>query len=151
MRGIGPFGRRIVLVAAAVAFVAALAGVLIGRSISDGRSEQATALHDLLHDDLDLTPDQRGRIAQLEQQFAVRRRALELEIRADNARLAAAIEAEKGYGPRVTSEVDRSHRVMGELQKETLRHIFAMRSVLRPDQQQQFDRAVVQALTASAE
>jgi hypothetical protein len=150
MKGIGPFGRRIILVAV-VAFLAALAGVLIGRSISEARSEQATALHELLHEQLDLDPQQRASIASLEERFAVRRRALELEIRADNARLAAAIQAEHGYGPRVTAEVDRSHRVMGDLQKETLAHIFAMRAVLRPDQQQRFDQAVVEALTATAE
>ena len=37
---------------------------------------------------------------------------------------------------------------MGELQKETLEHIFAMRSLLRPDQAAKFDGAVVKALTA---
>lgn len=150
MRAIGPFGRRIILVAV-LAFLAALAGVLIGRSISDGRSEQATALHELLHEEFDLDQQQRASIAALEERFATRRRALELEIRADNARLAAAIQAEHGYGPRVTAEVDRTHRVMGDLQKETLAHIFAMRAVLRPDQQERFDRAVVEALTARAE
>jgi len=150
MRGVSPFGRRIILVTA-LAFLAALAGVLIGRTISGARSEQATALHELIHEQLDLDQQQRARIDALEELFAVRRRALELEIRADNARLAAAIQAEHGYGPRVTAEVDRSHRVMGDLQKETLSHVFAMRAVLRPDQQERFDRAVVQALTASAE
>lgn len=150
MRGIGPFGRRILLVAL-LAFLAALAGVFIGNAISEGRSEQASALHDLLHDRLDLTAEQRRRLAVLEERFAVRRRAFELEIRADNARLAAAIQAEHGYGPRVDAEVERSHRVMGDLQKETLAHIFAMREILRPDQQQQFDAAVVQALTAGSE
>ena len=150
MRAIGPFGRRIILVAV-LAFLAALAGVLIGRSISDGRPEQATALHELLHEELDLDEQQRASIAALEERFATRRRALELEIRADNARLAAAIQAERGYGPRVTAEVDRAHRVMGDLQKETLAHIFAMRAELRPDQQGRFDQAVVEALTASAQ
>ena len=150
MRSIGPFGRRIALLAL-VAFLAALAGVLVGRSISQAGSEQATALHELLHDELDLDQQQLARIAALEQSFATRRQALELEIRADNARLAAAIQAEHGYGPRVTAEVDRAHRVMGDLQKETLAHIFAMRAVLRPDQQERFDRAVVEALTVRAE
>ncbi len=37
---------------------------------------------------------------------------------------------------------------MGQLQKETLEHIFAMRGVLRPDQAARFDQAVVKALTA---
>jgi len=37
---------------------------------------------------------------------------------------------------------------MGELQKATLQHVFAMRAVLRPDQTARFDKAVVQALTS---
>jgi nickel and cobalt resistance protein CnrR len=141
---------RRLLVLAAVAFLAALAGVLIGRGISD-RVPQSSALHELLHDELGLDARQLAQIEQLEVTFATRRRTLEAEIRAENARLAAAIQAERGYGPRVTAEIERSHRLMGELQKETLEHIFAMRTVLRPDQAEKFDRAVVRALTADAE
>jgi nickel and cobalt resistance protein CnrR len=141
---------RRLLVLAAVAFLAALAGVLIGRGISD-RVPQSSALHELLHDELGLDARQLAQIEQLEVTFATRRRTLEAEIRAENARLAAAIQAERGYGPRVTAEIERSHRLMGELQKETLEHIFAMRTVLRPDQAEKFDRAVVRTLTADAE
>src|SRR3546814_12728085 len=39
-------------------------------------------------------------------------------------------------------------RSMGELQNETLEHIFAMRAVLKPDQAAKFDAAVTKALTA---
>ena len=143
-------GVRRTLLLAAVAFLAALAGVLIGRSIAERAPEQASALHELLHEELGLDEQQLAQIEELERQFAIKRRALELELRADNARLAAAIEAEHGYGPRVTAEIDRSHQAMGELQKETLSHIFAMRAVLRPDQTEKFDRTVVKALTADA-
>lgn len=143
-------GSRRTWLLAIVVFLAALAGVLIGRSISDQRPQQPNALHDLLHDELNLDAGQLAQIEEVERRFAIRRRELELELRADNARLAAAIEAEHGYGPRVTAEIDRSHRAMGELQKETMSHIFAMRAVLRPDQAQKFDRAVVKALTADA-
>ena len=142
---------RRTLILAAIAFLAAMAGVLIGRSISDRAPEQSSALHELLHDELDLDERQLAQIEQLEDSFAARRRALEADIRAENARLGAAIQAEQGYGPRVTAEIERSHRLMGELQKETLEHIFAMRTVLRPDQAEKFDRAVVRALTADAE
>lgn len=141
--------RRTVLIAL-VAFLAALAGVLLGRVIFEGRSKSPTALHEVLHEELNLTPQQQAKISTLEAEFAVRRRALELELRADNARLAEAIQAEHGYGPRVTTEVDRTHQVMGQLQKETLSHIFAMRAVLTPEQARRFDRAVVEALTADA-
>ena len=94
-----------------------------------------------------LDGDQQARLKVLEDRFAVQRRALELEMRAANARLAEAIEAEHGNGPRVAAAVDQSHAAMGELQKATLAHIFAMRQLLRPDQTSQFDDAVVKALT----
>ena len=142
---------RRLLVLAAVAFLAALAGVLIGRGISERVPEQSSALHELLHDELGLDAQQLGQIEQLEISFAARRQALKAEIRAENARLATAIQSERGYGPRVTAEIERSHQLMGELQKATLEHIFAMRTVLRPDQAEKFDRAVVRALTADAE
>ena len=143
-------GSRKTWLFAAVAFLAALAGVFIGRSLSDRQTSEPSALHELLHEELKLDERQLAQIEELEARFAIRRRALELELRTDNARLAAAIQAEHGYGPRVTSEIDRSHHAMGQLQKETLSHIFAMRAVLRPNQAEKFDRAIVKALTADA-
>src|SRR3546814_15708778 len=87
---------------------------------------------------------------EIERRFAVRKQALELELRADNARLADAIQAEHGYGPAVSAAVDRSHQAMGQLQKATLEHNFAMRAVLQPDQAAKIDSAVVTALNAQA-
>ena len=52
----------------------------------------------------------------------------------------------RGKGRRILVVCGRS--MMGQLQKETLEHIFAMRAVLRPDQAARFDAAVVKALTA---
>jgi Spy/CpxP family protein refolding chaperone len=147
---VSPSARRLLTIAA-IAFLAALAGVLIGRSLASPQAEHPSALHELLHEDLDLDAQQQARIEDLETKFALTRRNLELELKTDNARLAQAIKAERGYGPRVTAEVDRSHKAMGQLQKETLAHIFAMRAVLRPDQAEKFDGAVVKALTADAE
>ena len=71
-------------------------------------------------------------------------------MRAANARLAEAIEAEHGYGPKVTAAVDHVHHVMGEMQKSTLEHLFEMRAVMNPDQARRFDKTVVKALTAEA-
>lgn len=139
---------RSVLLIAVVAFLAAIAGVIVGRAYFGPPAPHESELHSLLHDELDLDAGQLSRIEALERRFAVRKRALELELRADNAQLADAIEAEHGNGPRVRAAVDKSHQAMGELQKETLAHIFAMRQVLRPDQAAKFDRVVVQALTA---
>jgi hypothetical protein len=128
-------------------FAAAIAGVVVGRTFVVPDRPVENALHDTLHKALDLDPGQQARLEAIEKSFAVRRRALELELQAGNARLADAIETEHGYGPKVAAAVDRSHQTMGELQKETLEHIFAMRAVLKPDQAEKFDQAVVKALT----
>ncbi|WEK02031.1 MAG: periplasmic heavy metal sensor [Candidatus Sphingomonas phytovorans] len=140
---------RLALVAI-LAFAAAVTGVLVGRHFVAAPVQSGVDLHAVLHDQLTLDADQERRLHVLEDGFAVRRRALEGEMRAENARLARAIAAEHGNGPGVSAAVDASHRTMGELQKETLAHIFAMRGLLRPDQTATFDAAVTRALTEDA-
>ena len=135
------------LLAVLIVFTAAVAGVWVGRAVIAPRLAADTALHALVHDQLNLDAAQHARLDTLEAQFSVRRKALELEIRADNAKLAAAIQTEHGFGPQVSSAIDQSHKAMGELQKETLEHVFAMRGLLRSDQTEKFDGAVVKALT----
>ena len=105
------------LVIAGIAFLAAVAGVFLGRAVIPARTSQGSELHELLHHDLELDDTQQRQLDLLESRFATRRQALELELRADNARLAEAIEDEHGNGPRVAAAVDASHQTMGELQK----------------------------------
>ena len=138
---------RQLLIVGLVAFAAAIAGVLIGRHLVPAPPQPGAELHAVLHRQLSLDSEQERQLEMLESAFAVRRRALQLEMRAENARLAGAIAAEHGNGPRVAAAVDASHRTMGQLQKETLAHIFAMRELLRPDQAAKFDAAVTKALT----
>ena len=136
------------LLIALIAFAAAIAGVFAGRALLPQPSHTGAELHALLHEDFNLDAAQKSRLDKLELDFGVRNRALELELRADNARLAEAIEAEHGNGPKVAAAIDGSHMTMGELQKATLEHVFAMRAILRPEQTARFDAAVVKALTA---
>ncbi|WP_230483903.1 periplasmic heavy metal sensor [Sphingomonas sp. Leaf21] len=137
------------LLTLAIAFVAALAGVAIGCRVLMPREPQASDLHALVHHDIRLDPAQAAALDRLEAQFATTRATLEARLRGDNARLAAAIEAEHRDGPRVTRAIDAVHHSMGELQKATLAHVFAMRAQLRPDQAATFDRLVVAKLTES--
>jgi len=141
---------RRLLIVGLIAFAAAIAGVFIGRIVSEPPKASETELHALLHDQLNLTPAQDVTLKQIEAKFAGRRQMLETEMRAANVRLAQAIEAEHGYGPRVTEAIDHTHDVMGTLQKETLQHLFAMRAILDDDQARMFDKSVVKALTADA-
>ncbi|MEO8626772.1 MAG: periplasmic heavy metal sensor [Betaproteobacteria bacterium] len=143
-------GLRRTLLLAVIAFAAAMAGVFAGRALLPAPSHTGAELHALMHEDFDLNAAQKAHLDKIETDFGMRRRAIELELRADNAKLAVAIETEHGYGPRVRAAVDASHMAMGELQKVTLEHVFAMRSILRPEQTARFDVAVVKALTADA-
>jgi len=142
---------RQALLIAVIAFAAAAIGVFAGRSVSPASKPAETELHALLHRELVLTDDQHRKLDAIEARFAIRRARLEAGMRDDNARLGAAIAAEKGYGPRVTAAIDHSHVLMGELQKATLEHVFEMRSVLTPEQAERFDRTVVKALTQAGQ
>lgn len=145
----GPAGRswKWWLLGVSACFLAAIGGVYAGRLLFPSPVAPGTELHEVLHHRLSLDAGQQARLQILEQRFEIQRRALELQLRADNARLAQAMEAEHGNGPQVAAAVDRSHAILGELQKATLVHIFSMRQLLRPDQTIPFDKAVVKALT----
>lgn len=140
---------RYVLVAL-VAFLVALGALWLGHRLRVTGPEESR-LHVVMERELDLDPAQKGRIDALESGFAQRRGQLEAELRAANADLATAIEREHAYGPAVEKAIDRSHGAMGELQKATLQHVFAMRGVLRSDQTKRFDAAVAQALTSPSQ
>ncbi len=127
--------------------VAAFAGAWGAARYIDARMHHTPPLHDMVHQKLDLSADQQRRIAGLEQDFAIRRQTLEAEMRAANADLARAIGQEPAYSPAVQQAVDRFHRAMGELQKQTILHVLAMRQVLTPEQAARFDDTVVKALT----
>src|SRR3546814_6053920 len=90
--------RRLLLVGL-IAFAAAIAGVFVGRIVSDAPRASETELHALLHGQLDMTTEQQAKLERIEADFAGRRRALELEMRAANVRLAQAIDADHGNGP----------------------------------------------------
>lgn len=141
---------RRLLIVGLIAFLAALAGVFVGRALVDAPRANETELHAMLHRELKLSPAQQQKLGPIEARFAARREVLELEMRAANIRLAQAIEAEHGYGPQVIKAIDETYEVMGDLQKETLQHLFAMRDVLDRDQAAMFDKVVVEALTADA-
>ncbi|MDP3552173.1 MAG: periplasmic heavy metal sensor [Novosphingobium sp.] len=111
-------------------------------------TKHGSELHQLMHDRLDLTAAQQAKIDQLEEDFSNTRTALDAQLRESNMALARAIEAEQKIGPKVSAAVDASHMAMGDLQKATLAHVFAMRSVLTPSQQAVFDREIARALTS---
>lgn len=106
------------------------------------------SLHEIVHRDLDLSPDQLVRIEAIEARFASRRAAGEREVQAANRELAQAIEASDGDSKVVQPAVEHFHDAMGALQQDTIAHIFEMRSVMTEAQAERFDKSVVEALAA---
>jgi Spy/CpxP family protein refolding chaperone len=112
-----------------------------------GQESRAPALHEFVHDELDLSAAQEARVEALERDFAGRRKTREAQLRAANAELAAAIRARHEYSPEVTAAVERFHQAMGELQKETITHVLDVRKVLTPAQAARYDERIAEALT----
>ncbi|PKB19045.1 heavy-metal resistance protein [Novosphingobium kunmingense] len=139
------------LLVAVVAFAVAIAACWLVRDLIDRRPHHdGGELHVLMHDRLGLDPAQKARIEAIEARFAQDRKALDQRLFSANRELAEAMANEHAFGPRVALAVDHSHMAMGDLQKATLRHVFAMRAVLRPDQTAKFDAAVKSALIGPA-
>ncbi len=128
--------------------LAALAGCL-GALVADhwNTAPQESGLHSFVHNELTLTADQEAQLEAIENRFSAEQQQLELASRSANARLARAMEQEQQYGPEVAAAIDAVHAAMGDLQKATIRHVFAMRSILSPAQQVKFDQQVSGALT----
>ena len=115
-----------------------------------GHMHHAEPLHQVVHDKLHLSAQQEARIAGLEQDYALRRKSLEAEMRFANADLARAIEHSHTYSPDVQHAIERFHMAMGDLQKQSILHVLAMRQVLTSQQATVFDATVAKALTEDA-
>ena len=115
-----------------------------------GREASASSLHQVVHDQMDLTLAQERRLDEIETRFAAERARLEAEVRTANRELSDAIAQSRGDTPQVQAAVDHFHSAMGELQKATIAHVFEMRAVLTPEQAEVFDRAVVDTLQSDA-
>lgn len=138
--------RRSLALTLALALLAGVAGAAIGLRMQSAAAE--VSLHDRLHGELGLRADQERSFEAEEKTFEERKRVFARNIGAANAQLAAAIHATGRDGPEVQQAIERVHAVLGEHQKETVAHIFRMRSVLSPPQTARFDGIVTEALTA---
>lgn len=142
MRDLGRY-----LLVAILSAAVAIGTLWAARNVMPVEDHGGGELHRIIHEQLDLDDMQEAKIEALEVRFARRRSVLEAKLRAANGELADAIGSEHQYGPRVAAAVDHSHMAMGDLQKATLEHVFAMRALMRPDQAVRFDRAVGKVLT----
>ena len=138
------------LAAIALTLAAGAFGGWIGVRYGLTQARETPGLDEVIHHDLHLDADQRQRIAGIEAGFALRREALDAEMRAANHDLADALATEHALGPAAERAIGRFHAAMGELQRQSVAHVMAMRAVLGPAQIDRFDRTVTRALAPDA-
>ena len=126
--------KKAVLFLAAIAAVAALACYVTLKWSQDRVTADEVTSHEWLHDELDLTDEQLQALEPIETKFAEQQKQLADALRDANRQLARAMAEDKAYTPRVTAAVELVHECMGNLQKASIEHVFAMRAVLTPEQ-----------------
>ena len=126
--------KNITLFFITVIAVAALSAICAARWMSGRTSEPAMAAHEWLHSQLRLTEAQHEALEPIEAQFAGREKDLVGQLHSANLDLSRIMGEDKAYTPRVAAAVECVHHCMGELQKASIEHVFAMRSVLTPEQ-----------------
>lgn len=126
--------------------LAAGAGGWIGMHYDQPCAHSTGSINELLHHELNLSADQRRRLAGMEAAYTARRRVLEDRERAANRELAAALLTEHRYGPKAEQAIDHYQAATKALEQRTVIHVLAMRSVLTPAQVKKYDQTVAKAL-----
>lgn len=134
----------IIVLTAMAACLGGWAGVRLGLH----QVQAPAGLDIIVHRQIHLTADQDRQLTALEAHFAVLCKGRQAEMQSANADLAEAIGAQHAYGQKAQEAVARFHAAMGALQEDTIRHVFAMRAVMTPEQARQFDVLVAKALTS---
>ena len=104
----------------------------------------------MVHQDMQLTDDQKRKIDDIEARFAHRRNELRAKIGAANAELGEALANEMALGTEASRALEHQEQDMGDLQRETILYVLEVRAVLTPKQQQALDQKVFESLTAPA-
>lgn len=126
--------KRVGLFFLAVALVTGLASFAMVRWTARPSSANAGDAHAWLHRELNLTAEQEKALEPVEAAFAEKHQRLESALREANRHLAGVIAEDKAASPRVAAAVEHVHHCMGDLQKASIEHLFAMRAVLSPEQ-----------------
>ncbi len=125
--------RGTILFLVAIAAVAALAAYATMHWTHRVTADEVTS-HEWLHHELNLTEAQLKALEPIEAKFGDRQRQLAEALHVANRQLARAMAEDKAYTPRVAAAVEHVHHRMGDLQKASIEHVFAMRAELSPEQ-----------------
>lgn len=141
--------KKFILFLCATAAVATIACYLTLHFSHHRVTPDEVTSHEWLHRELKLTAEQLKALEPIEQTFGARQRRLAEALQEANRQLARVMAEDKAYTSRVTAAVEHVHHCMGELQKTSIEHVFAMRAVLSPEQGDRLLTLAQQALEQS--
>jgi Spy/CpxP family protein refolding chaperone len=135
---------------------AAYAGTRLGEQHLSARQAEAPrspvgmrdSVYQMVHQDMQLTDDQKRKIDDIEAGYAHRRNELRAKIASANAELGEALANEMALGTAATRALEHQEQDMGDLQRETILYVLEVRAVLTPKQQQALDQKVFESLSA---
>ncbi len=128
-------GASFLLFLVIIGIVAGLTAVSVGLISTRWRQQSPSGTaHTWVHSKLDITPQQEKSLAPIERNFSEQRRRLEEKMHQANVELAQAILDDGQQSERVNRAIESIHHHMGELQKATIGHVFAMQEILTPEQ-----------------
>jgi len=137
---------RHTLLAITLSFVAGIAGVWVGLNTLPRTGSSTVSLHEKIHHEFVLNAEQKIALHALETHYAHSRQAYIKALKAANFELASAIKEHHDLSPEVVLAEQKYLSVLGDFQTETLRHIFAMRAIMSPEQAKKFDDIVLRSL-----
>jgi Spy/CpxP family protein refolding chaperone len=154
----GAFWRNLaitVVLAGAAAYAGARLGAQPPLPVKPAEATRAPlgmrdSVYQMVHQDMQLTDDQKRKIDDIEARFAHRRNELRTKIGAANAELGEALANEMALGTAASRALEHQEQDMGDLQRETILYVLQVRAVLSPKQQQALDQKVFESLTAPA-
>lgn len=130
----------------AVIIVASAASFLTMRFRRDHGQPSHLDTHLWFHKQLGFTAEQEKQLVPIEQRYEEQKQHYGELIRLANIELAQAILADKEDSARVKAAIAKIHEAQGQLQDATLRHVFEMRPVLKPEQYEKLLNLTANAL-----
>lgn len=126
--------------------VAATSSLITAWVMRTAETSRSADFHDYIHAELGMTDAQEKRLLPSEKRYEETKRHLTEVIRQSNQELARAIQQERANSSRVQAAVKSIHEAQGQLQEETLEHIFEMKEVIEPAQYERLIDLTQQAL-----
>jgi nickel and cobalt resistance protein CnrR len=133
-------------IAVLLSLLAGFAGVWMGLKIFPQSDPSTVSLHEIIHHQFDLNAEQETALKRLEDLYTLQQKRYATKLKAANFALAATIKIHHNLSPEVVQAEQQYLAVLGNFQTETLRHIFAMRAILSPEQAKKFDDIVLRSL-----